>query len=180
MPMSDQSLPASTNPKPAPARKANLWSTLIAALICATVAFIAHQIIHRVPAHPPRRLWTQIVVTAAGAETTLAAATRRLEFWTPSSRTKDHLAREGGGIRERDKWESIPSEETVRQFGALLRTNSKVLGYRRAEVWGHGSTILKPGWWWTMTVTTNYSVQTLLVQLRVRGEDRESRRGMNR
>lgn len=44
----------------------------------------------------------------------------------------------------------------------FLRTNANVLGYRRAEVWGHGSTVLKPGWWWTMTVTTNYSVQTLL------------------
>jgi len=50
----------------------------------------------------------------------------------------------------------------VLQFGALLRTNANVLGYRRAEVWGHGSTVLKPGWWWTMTVTTNYSVQNLL------------------
>jgi hypothetical protein len=160
--MSDQSLLGSATSEPAPARKANLWSALIVALVCATVAYITHQIIHRAPAHPPRRLWTPIVVTAAGAETTLAAATRRLEFWTPSSRTKDHLAREGAAIRERDKWEAITSDEPVHQFGALLRTNANVLGYRRAEVWGHGSTVLKPGWWWTMTVTTNYSVQNLL------------------
>lgn len=132
------------------------------ALVCATVAYIAHQLILRGPVHPPRRLWTPIVVRPDGAETTVAAATRRLEFWTPSSRTKDHLAREGGSIRERDKWEVLASDEPVLQFGMLLRTNSDVLGYRRAEVWGHGSTILKPGWWWTMTVKTNYSAQTLL------------------
>ncbi len=160
--MSDKPLPAPESSSPAPVGPTKLWSTLIVALVCATVAYVAHQIIHRVPSHPPRRLWTPIVVTAAGAETTLAAATRRLEFWTPSSRTKDHLAREGGGIRERDKWEAIASDEPVQQFGALLRTNANVLGYHRAEVWGHGSTVLKPGWWWTMTVTTNYSVQTLL------------------
>ena len=161
--MSDPLPTGSATPKPAPVRKANLWSALIVALVCATVAYIAHQFIHRSPA---RRLWTPIVVTPEGTETTLAAATRRLEFWTPSSRTKDYVAREGGGIRDRDKWEAIASEEPVQQFGALLRTNSNVLGYRRAEVWGHGRTVLKPGWWWTMTVTTNYSVQTLLQSYR--------------
>ena len=160
--MSDHSLPTTASPKPTAARKTNLWSMLIVAVVCATVAYIAHQLIHQVPAHPARRLWTPIVVTPNGAETPLPAATRRLEFWTPSSRTKDHLAREGGGIRERDKWEVLASEEPIQQFGMLLRTNSNVLGYRRAEVWGHGSTVLKPGWWWTMTVTTNYSVQTLM------------------
>jgi len=50
----------------------------------------------------------------------------------------------------------------VQQFGALLRTNANVLGYRRAEVCARDSTDPKPGWWWTMIVTTNYSVQTLL------------------
>ena len=44
----------------------------------------------------------------------------------------------------------------------LLRTNSNVLGYRRTEVWGHGRTTLKPGWWWTMTVVTNYTVQDFI------------------
>jgi hypothetical protein len=160
--MSDPTLPASVTHKPTVSRRANLWSALIVALVCATAAYIANQVIHGTPAHPPRRFWTPIVVRPDGAETTLAGASRRLEFWTPSSRTKDHLGRESGGIRERDKWEVLASDEPVQQFGMLLRTNSNVLGYRRAEVWGHGSTVLKPGWWWTMTVTTNYSVQTLL------------------
>jgi hypothetical protein len=88
--------------------------------------------------------------------------TLRMEFWTPSSKTKDHLARESGAISYRDKWEAIENEEPVLAFGRLLRSDSDVSGYRRAEVWGHGRTVLKPGWWWTMTVTTNYSVEKLV------------------
>jgi hypothetical protein len=160
--MSDKPLPGSATSNVTPARKTNFWSALIVGLVCATVAYIAHQLIHRTSAHPQGRLWTPIVVNPNGAETTLAAATRRLEFWTPSSRTKEHLARESGAIRERDKWEVLANEDPVQQFGILLRTNSNVLGYRRAEVWGHGSTVLKPGWWWTMTVTPNYTVQNLM------------------
>lgn len=48
------------------------------------------------------------------------------------------------------------------QFGILLRANSNGLGYRRTAVWGHGRTTLKPGWWWTMPVVTNYSVQNFI------------------
>ena len=65
-------------------------------------------------------------------------------------------------MRDRDKWEVMPNEERVVQFGQLLRADADVLGYRRAEVWGHGRTTLKPGWWWAMTVTTNYSADKLV------------------
>lgn len=155
----------SDTPSPAPQktpRRANFWSTLSLAIICAMLAFFVWQFTHVTPSHPLRRLWTPTVVTPEGMETALQAGTVRLEFWTPSARTKDHLAGEGGVIRDRDKWEAIASDEPVHQFGALLRTNSNVLGYRRTEVWGHGRTSLKPGWWWTTTVTTNYSVQSLV------------------
>jgi hypothetical protein len=131
-------------------------------LLCAVVGFVAYELGRQSHGAKPRRLWTPIVVTPTGAETALEAGTRRMEFWTPSGRTKDHLARERGVIPERDQWEIISSDEPVQQFGALLRTNVSVLGYRRAEVWGHGRTTLKPGWWWTMTVMTNYSVQTFI------------------
>jgi hypothetical protein len=49
----------------------------------------------------------------------------------------------------------------VIEFGKRLRADASVLGYRRVEVWGHGRTVLKPGWWWTMAVSTNYSVDKL-------------------
>jgi len=147
---------------PAPARRANFWSTLTVALVCATVAFLVFQYRQTSATPPAQRLWTPVVLTPEGGETALQPATRRLDFWTPSARTKDYLAREGGAVRERDKWEILTSDEAVQQFGTLLRTNSNVLGYRRAEVWGHGRTSLKPGWWWNMTVTTNYTVQNLM------------------
>jgi len=118
--------------------------------------------------HPPvsapdttPRIWTPIVVTPEGNQM-IQPNTLRMEFWTPSSKTKDYLAQDGGAIRERDKWEAIPSEDRVIEFGKVLRSDSSVLGYRRAEVWGHGRTVLKPGWWWTTTVTTNYSVDKLV------------------
>jgi hypothetical protein len=154
-------MPDSATP-PASPRRANFWSTLSLALICATIAFIAWQFMHHTQTHPSRRLWTPVVVGPDGSETALQAGTRRLEFWTPSAKTKDYLAGDGGAIRDRDKWEATASDERVQQFGSLLRTNSNVLGYRRTEVWGHGRTGLKPGWWWTTTVTTNYTVLNLM------------------
>ena len=152
-----------TSRNPSAPRRINFWAVLCVALLCATAAYIAHLLVeHPVEKRPvAQRLWNPIAVTPDGRAGSLSAATRRLEFWTPSARTKDHLTRENGAIRDRDKWETITSDEPVTQFGMLLRTNANVLGYRRAEVWGHGRTTLKPGWWWTMTVTPNYSVQTL-------------------
>ena len=81
----------------------------------------------------------------------------RLEFWTPSSKTKDYLSKSGGS----NSWEILENEEPVMQFGQLLHSDADVTGYRRAEVWGHGRTSLKPGWWWSVTVRTNYTVGKL-------------------
>jgi hypothetical protein len=103
------------------------------------------------------RIWTPILVTPQGDQMVQPNA-RRFEFWTPSAKTKDFLTKENGNIRDRDKWEEIPGEERVNEFGNVLRSNPNVLGYRRYEVWGHGRTVPKPGWWWAATVTTNYSI----------------------
>lgn len=162
--MNDQNAKGSTNPRSS--RPMNFWAAVCVALICATVAYVVHQFLNAREPGRPQRLWTPVGVTPEGSETVIQPATRRLEFWTPSARTKDHLAREDGNIRERDKWEMLANDEPVHQFGQLLRTNSNVLGYRRAEVWGHGRTSLKPGWWWTMTVTTNYTLQQLVQSYR--------------
>ena len=139
------------------------WATLPFALVCATVAFIAYLVwnVAAKPSEAPRRLWTPIVVLTNGIQT-IQLDTRRMEFWTPSAKTKDYLAKEGGAIRERDRWEVIPSDDAVVQFGMLLHSDPNVSGYRRTEVWGHGRTIMKPGWWWTMTVATNYTVDKLV------------------
>ena len=145
-----------------PQRRINFWATVCVIVVCATIAYLVPQFLHQdAPTAAHSRLWHPVVVTPDGRDTVLSASTRRLEFWTPSVRTKDYVAQENGVVRDRDKWEIIATDEPVRQFGVLLRTNANVLGYRRAEVWGHGRTSLKPGWWWTLTVTPAYSVQSL-------------------
>ncbi len=140
-----------------------LWGALPFAFVCAAIAFIVFLVLPSSLKHAekPRRLWTPIVVLTNGIQTILGD-TRRMEFWTPSAKTKDCLAKDGGAIPDRERWEVIPSDEPVLQFGALLRSDPNVAGYRRTEVWGHGRTVPKPGWWWTMTVTTNYSVEMLM------------------
>jgi len=136
---------------------------VVAVLAVAIAGFVAwgsrHPIVTTPHASP--KVWTPIVVTPEGNQM-VQPNTLRMEFWTPSSKTRDYLAKDGDAIRDRDKWEAIEGEERVIEFGKLLRSDSSVLGYRRAEVWGHGRTILKPGWWWTTTVTTNYSVDKLV------------------
>src|SRR5262245_65604105 len=87
------------------------------------------------PAHAPPKVWTPIVVTPEGNQM-VQPNTLRMEFWTPSSKTKDYLARDDGVIRDRDKWEAIESEERVIEFGKILRSDASVLAYRRGECWG--------------------------------------------
>jgi hypothetical protein len=128
--------------------------------VCATIAFIAYLVVSPKPAQS-RRLWITAVVATNGNQATIMAETRRMEFWTPSTKTKDYLPKEGNEVANNDKWQVIPNDDAVLQFGALLHSNANVLGYRRIEVWGQGRTNFKPGWWWTMNVFTNYAVVDL-------------------
>ncbi len=100
--------------------------------VCATIAFIA-ELIASQHSEPPRRLWVPVVVETNGNQTALGE-TRQLEFWTPSSKTKDYLRKEGGEIGDRQKWEVISNDDAVLQFSTMLRSNRDVLGYRRVEV----------------------------------------------
>ncbi len=136
-----------------------LWGAASCLFVCATIAFIAYLVVSPRSA-PARRLWMPVVVEANGSQTVLGE-TRQLEFWTPSARTKDYLGKNGSEVGSKEKWQIIPSDDAVLQFGAVLRSNVNVLGYRRIEVWGQGRTSFKPGWWWTMNVFTNYSVVDL-------------------
>jgi len=152
----------STSSAPAAARPSKLWATLRVAIVCATVSFLGWRYLNPPPPPSQTRLWTPVLIGGKGHELILQPPSRRMEFWTPSAKTKEHLPKDGGEFRPQDKWEILSTDETVNRFGFTLRSNANVLGYRRAEVWGHGKTQLKPGWWWTMTVTTNYSVQNLM------------------
>jgi hypothetical protein len=151
--MSDQKNDVTTD------RPRTSCGTLSCALICATIAFIAYLVISP-GSGPMRRLWIPIVIETNG-NTTVLGETRQLEFWTPSAKTKDYLRKEGGDVNDKEKWQMIPSDDLVEQFGLVVHSNQNVFGYRRVEVWGQGRTSFKPGWWWTMNVTTNYSVKDL-------------------
>jgi hypothetical protein len=128
-------------------------------LACGLIAYIAYLFFTERPL-PGRRLWIPIVVETNGTETVLGE-TRQMEFWTPSAKTKDYLRKYSGNVDGREKWQILASDDPAIQFGLVLHSNQNVFGYRREEVWGQGRTSFKPGWWWTMNVTTNYSVTDL-------------------
>jgi hypothetical protein len=126
--------------------------TLCCAFVCATIAFSAFHF----GSEPPRRLWSPIVIETNGNETVLGDS-RQLEFWTPSIRTQDYLHKAGGEVVSREKWQVVTNDDVFVQFGAMLHSKHGVLGYRRVEVWGQGRTDFKPGWWWTVNVSTDFS-----------------------
>jgi hypothetical protein len=120
--------------------------------VCATICFVAY----KSRADTPMRLWSPFMIETNGLETVLGDS-RRLEFWTPSTKTKDYLHKEGDEVVAKERWQIITNDDAVVQFGALLHSSHGVFGYRRVEVWGQGRTDFKPGWWWTVTVSTDYS-----------------------
>jgi hypothetical protein len=128
--------------RPSSAAK-TFWSFLSTVVICATLAFAIYKLLPDKKAAPARRLWTPLVINNLNTE-----------MIVPAKETKD------AGDTNRN-WEVIESEEPVTQFGQALRKDADVVGYRRSEVWGHGRTALKPGWWWSITVRTNYPVAKL-------------------
>lgn len=133
--------------------------TLCCAFICVTIAFIAWLVLQPQPGSG-RRLWVPIVVETNGNEMALGE-TRQLEFWTPSAKTQDYLTKVAGEIGGREKWQVLSNDDADIQFGNILHTNGSVFGYRRFEVWGQGRTNYKPGWWWSMNVSTDYTAVDL-------------------
>ena len=101
------------------------------------------------------------MLVATNGDITILGETRQLEFWTPSADTKDYLHKENGEVVPTEIWEVLSNDVSNAQFGALLKSDPNVLGYRRVHVWGQGQTIYKPGWWWTMNVFTNYTASDL-------------------
>ena len=149
----------------AAARRAAAAKTFLGFLsivvICATVGFAIYKFAPAKITAPPRRLWTPLVINNLNVEM-VVPDTLRLDFWTPSSKTKDYLTKDPKDTGDTNRnWEVIESEERVIQFGQYLRKDVEVIGYRRTEVWGHGRTGLKPGWWWSITVRTNYPAAKL-------------------
>ena len=93
------------------------------------------------------------------AEGTLedSSSVKLVQFWTPSSKTKDYLRGKNGKLDDVQKWEDI-TEEKVKEFGDVLRGLDYVTGYRRYETLGQGRTSFKAGWWWIVTVNPKFDV----------------------
>jgi hypothetical protein len=135
------------------------WGMVCCICVCATIVLVVYRFN---PGEPPsRRLWTPDLVETNGTVTVMGES-RQLEFWTPSSKTKDYLHKEKGQVVATEMWEVMSNEAPVEQFGEMLHNDSwAILGYRRVEVWGQGRTMFKPGWWWTVNVSTNYTASDL-------------------
>lgn len=124
-------------------------------LLCGTIILAAYLIGNHKPTFQPRRLWIPAVVDKNGGVTVLDE-TRQMNFWTPSLRTKEYLM-QGGATNSPDQWQVLSNDEPILRFGMMLHSNASVFGYRRTEVWGHGRSFFKPGWWWSVNVATNFS-----------------------
>jgi hypothetical protein len=133
-------------------------STLCCVCICATVIFVSWMLSSH-PA-PPRKLWEPLLVSTNG-DIAVMGESRQLEFWTPSAESKDYLHKENGKVVPTETWEVLSNDDPNVEFGATLKSNESVLGYRRIHVWGQGGTPYKPGWWWTVNVFTNYTASDL-------------------
>ena len=134
------------------------FGTMCCVCICATIAFVAYRLTAN--EQPPRRLWMPDWVAPNGNSMVMEES-RQMEFWTPSTQTKDYLHKENGQVVPTEKWEVISNDEPVVQFGRMLHENSMVLSYRRVEACGQGHSLYKPGWWWTVNVMTNYTAVDL-------------------
>jgi len=80
-----------------------------------------------------------------------------LQFWTPSALTKEAFA---GSSDDAWKWQDC-SEVDAKAFGDKLHENKSVVGYRRWEVFGHGTSTPKHGYWWVLTVREEFTIPDL-------------------
>lgn len=78
------------------------------------------------------------------------------EFWTPDKETIRDLEQsqsQTGLTKEQRQWYST-DDETLKKFAKALRAQG-VQGYTRQLGWGEGTTGLKRGWTWRVTVPTS-------------------------
>jgi hypothetical protein len=136
------------------------WGFMSCLAICATVGFVSFLYLTPRP-NETRRLWLPVIIQTNGDELTLGES-RQLEFWTPSAATRDYLETEKGQVVDIQKWQILSNDDPVTQFGLVLHSNRDIFGYRRVEEWGQGRSSYKPGWWWTMSVTTNFAPEDLV------------------
>jgi hypothetical protein len=138
------------------------WGMAAVGLVCLLGGFLAWLILQGTDADRLRAVgdaWRSITVTPEN-EQVVEKDAYRLEFWTPSARTKE--AHEGREVLAKDKWEVLVDDSKVLEFGEKLRTTPGVQGFRRFEEFGHGRTQGKWGWWWTVGAEKDFTIDDLV------------------
>lgn len=76
---------------------------------------------------------------------------RSYRFWTPAKETR--TAVEGKISEEKLSWYTLDNgDKTLEDFGSALTERLHVQGYTRTFGWGQGTSPLKPGWSWVVTI----------------------------
>jgi hypothetical protein len=140
-----------------------MHGVVFAVAVCVAIVFVVWIVVHG-PAENVRTIAGafRTVESPKAGETKDVPGTSRLEFWTPSAKTVDFLKSKEG----LSAWEANATEERVKAFGELLKAKPGVNGYRRYEVWGHGVTEFKPGWWWVVRVREPFTAEQLIAEYR--------------
>jgi hypothetical protein len=83
-----------------------------------------------------------------------------VQFWSPSAETCASLRANYGALQPDQQWQCLPSDEPVKRFGSAMiaRFGSRLNGYRRWKVAGHGRTTEKDGTWWVLNVDKNFVI----------------------
>lgn len=95
-----------------------------------------------------------------------------VQFWTPSAVTKDDLPKKNDGtlVDPNEQWEENTSEQNVDDFEKALWDKfhgqgsapaGPLSGFRRYEVTGRGRTPHKRGWWWVLTMSSDFDTKEL-------------------
>jgi hypothetical protein len=88
-----------------------------------------------------------------------------LRFWTPSPKTaSSFIAYENGSGNPVDPpeeaWQKNIKSEALTKFALELQALDGVKGFRRFESFGKGRTFFKEGYWWEVTVTSNFKMDS--------------------
>lgn len=99
------------------------------------------------------RVWSSMFLGKEG-KPTQSSGSKQIQFWTPSIKT----SQSNGKLED---WEMDVTQEQVSEFGDKIYELDEVNGYRRYEVFGHGKSNKKWGWWWVVNVNNSFKPEQL-------------------
>ena len=129
----------------------NKWAALSVAIVAISLCVIAYIVIQS-----PTALETiQVLRTGQllqGGKVESTGKNQLIQFWTPSAKTKN------ANVEDIEPWEKLESDDMAIAFGNILRSDQRISGFRRYEVYGTGLRGLKAGFWWVVTAKQDYKL----------------------